>query len=114
MVLIPQTDPYPLAFACLSGVGCLQPEADCVARHLVDANLVGHESRGVGMLPLYLASVRRGGLTPNRAPKLVIDFGAMLVFDGERGFGHSAARTVLDAAMQRARELGGRFAEPAQ
>ena len=106
MVLIPQADLYQLAFSCLSRVGCSQPEADRVARHLVDSNLAGHDSHGVGMLPLYLASVRRGGLKLNQSPRLVTDFGAVLVYDGERGFGHSAARTVLDAAMQRARELG--------
>ena len=58
------------------------------------------------MLPLYLGSVRRGGLVPNQQPRLVTDFGAILVYDGDRGFGHAAARTVLDVAMQRARELG--------
>ncbi len=106
MVLIPQADLYQLAFACLNGAGCEPLEADRVAQHLVDANLAGHDSHGMGMLPLYLASVRRGGLIPNCPPKLVTDFGAVLVYDGERGFGHSAARTVLDAAMRRASELG--------
>ncbi len=106
MVLIPQADLYELANACLKEAGCAPAEADRVARHLVDANLTGHDSHGVGMLPLYLASVRRGGLFPNRTPRLVTDFGAVLVYDGDRGFGHLTARTVLDAAMQRAGELG--------
>ena len=102
MVSIRCSDLYAMASSILAAHGSAHGEAADVARHLVDANLAGHDSHGVGMLPLYLASTRRAGLFFNRSPTLVGDFGAMLVFDGERGFGQSAARKVLDAAMQRA------------
>ena len=95
-----------LVSAILQAAGSAPDEAGIVAAHLVDANLVGHDSHGVGMLPLYLGSVRRGGLFFNRPPRLVSDGGAVLVYDGERGFGHPAARVVLDVAMARAREFG--------
>lgn len=95
-----------LVLAILQSSGSAPDEAGVVADHLVDANLTGHDSHGVAMLPLYLGSARRGGLFFNRQPRLVNDSGALLVYDGERGFGHPAARTVLHAAMARAREFG--------
>ena len=95
-----------LVFAILQASGSASDEAGVVADHLVDANLVGHDSHGVGMLPLYLGSVRRGGLFFNRRARLVSGSGAVLVYDGEHGFGHPAARVVLEAAMARARESG--------
>lgn len=91
-----------LLLAC----GSHAAEAMVVADHLVDANLAGHDSHGIGMLPLYLDSVRRGKLFVNRVPRVVNDFAAIQVFEGDRGFGHPAARSVLDCAMQRAGEFG--------
>jgi len=105
-VLISDSDLTYFAEALLRANGCAADEASAVASHLVGANLVGHDSHGVGMLPLYLSSVRRGGLFANRVPRLVSDFGAVLVYDGERGFGQPAVRTVLDIGMQRARQYG--------
>ena len=95
-----------LVFSVLQASGSAPAEAGVVADHLVDANLVGHDSHGVGMLPLYLGSVRRGGLFFNRPPRQVCDLDTMLVYDGDRGFGHPAARMVLAAAAERARKLG--------
>ena len=106
MALVPHSSLRDWTTAILQGSGSAPAEAAEVANHLVDANLAGHDSHGVGMLALYLASVRRGGLHFNRPPQLVTDFGAVLVFDGEHGFGHPAARQVLDAAMVRARTYG--------
>lgn len=106
MAPIPHSDLRALVSAILRASGSAPAEAAEVAEHLVDANLAGHDSHGVGMLPLYLASVRRGGLHCNRAPRLVSDYCAVLVFDGEHGFGHPAARRVLEVAMERARAHG--------
>ena len=106
MIPIPHSDLCALATAILRARGSSGAEAAEVARHLVDANLAGHDSHGIGMLPLYLASVERGGLFCNRAPRRVHDFGAVLVYDGDNGFGHPAVRQVLDAAMARASTHG--------
>ena len=94
------------AAALLLAAGSNAAEAMVVADHLVDANLAGHDSHGLGMLPLYLDSLRRGKLFVNVTPRCVSDFAAIQVFEGDRGFGHPAARSVLDAAMRRAREFG--------
>ena len=42
------------ASAILQGAGAPTEHADAVAAHLVEANLKGHDSHGVGMVPSYV------------------------------------------------------------
>ena len=58
-------------------------EAKLVAENLVTANLTGHDSHGVGMIPRYIDSLLEGGLVVNRHPKIMFDGGAMLSLDGQ-------------------------------
>ena len=44
-------------------------EADLVADHLVQANLAGHDSHGVGMVPSYVRHLKAGLVSPTRAPR---------------------------------------------
>ena len=52
-------------------------EARMVATNLVEANLKGHDSHGVGMIPRYIDSLKEGGLKVNQAPKIVLDTGSL-------------------------------------
>ena len=61
--------------------------ADVVTSHLVLANLKGHDSHGVGMVPSYVSALNRGLLKPEVNPELVRDKGAVALLDGNRGFG---------------------------
>ena len=62
-------------------------ETQEVADHLVRANLSGHDSHGVGMLPAYVRLLQDGLLVPNQTPMTILDAGALLVIDARRGFG---------------------------
>ena len=84
----------------LKGFGCDESEAQIVASHLVDANLTGHDSHGIGMLPLYGEQILDGNLIPNQHPILHAPVGAISVVDARRGFGHRMALLALDHAMQ--------------
>ena len=81
-------------------------EAELVAAHLVDANLAGHDSHGVGLIPLYVRHLKEGLVVPNTAVKGVKDDGALLMFDGGRGFGRRVAGEAMAAAIGRCRETG--------
>ncbi len=95
-----------LAPATLRALGCAPDEADLVATHLIEANLRGHDSHGVGMLPFYIASARQGTLKPNTPARLLNDGGAILQFAGDRGFGQRTGREAMDAAIARAQQTG--------
>jgi len=88
------------ARAVLEVYGCDASERAIVAGHLVDANLTGHDSHGIGMLPLYGEQVLDGNLVPNQSPTLQPPIGAVSVVDARRGFGHRMALMALDHAMQ--------------
>ncbi len=81
-------------------------EAELVADHLVDANLAGHDSHGVGLIPHYVRHVQAGLVVPNTSVKVVKDDGAFLMFDGQRGFGRRVAGEAMAGAMERCRETG--------
>ncbi len=51
--------------------GSTAREAELVADHLVQANLVGHDSHGVGMIPSYMASLAQGQLQLNQHADVV-------------------------------------------
>src|SRR5947209_14243324 len=87
-------------------MGCSEEEAHIVADHLVQANLAGHDSHGIGLVPSYVGQWRAGRVKPNHTLEKVLDFGALLVFDGSRGFGQRMAREAVAHGIERARQLG--------
>jgi hydroxycarboxylate dehydrogenase B len=90
----------------LSAAGSSAEEARTVAENLVLANLSGHDSHGVGMVPRYVDAVLEGGLKPNAGAKLTLDGGALLALDGQRGYGQVVGEQAMAQAMARAKSLG--------
>ena len=87
-------------------MGSSEAEARDVAEHLVAANLSGHDSHGVGMLPDYVRLLQEGLLVPNQRLELVADHGGVLVFDAKRGFGQAMAKEAMRQGIERARSQG--------
>ncbi|MBH79510.1 MAG: malate/lactate/ureidoglycolate dehydrogenase [Gammaproteobacteria bacterium] len=81
-------------------------DAALVASHLVAANLKGHDSHGVGMVPAYVGNIRRGKLNVAAQAKVVHDKGAVLLADGQMGFGQVVGRQAVDFALERVASTG--------
>ena len=81
-------------------------EARLVAENLVTANLTGHDSHGVGMIPRYVESLLEGGLKVNQHPKTVFDGGAMLSLDGQQGYGQVIGLEAMETGIARAKQHG--------
>jgi uncharacterized oxidoreductase len=90
----------------LTAAGSLPPEAQEVADQLVTANLKGHDSHGVGMIPTYLQSLKSGALVPNQHAEKVGGAGAIAVFDGHRGYGQVIANEAIDWAIAAVKTSG--------
>lgn len=86
--------------------GSENAEAELVSKHLVDANLAGHDSHGVGMVPKYIEDLQADLVKPNVRPSLVKDDGAVMVFDAGLGYGRPVAEEAMAAALERCRETG--------
>ena len=81
-------------------------EAKLVADNLVMANLLGHDSHGIGMIPRYIDAVLEGGLAPNSHPKATLDAGALLALDGCKGYGQVIGGEAMQMAIERAKKHG--------
>ena len=86
---------------------CTAPEhAKTVADNLVMANLSGHDSHGVGLMPRYVDAVLVGGLMPHNGAKVLVDAGSLISIDGQRGFGQVVGEQAMRLAIARTQEIG--------
>lgn len=92
--------------AIVKAGGSADCEADLVATNLVEANLKGHDSHGVGMIPRYVQSVVNGGLAVNAHVKTVLDTGPLLTLDGQTGYGQVIGHEAMELAAARAKQNG--------
>jgi uncharacterized oxidoreductase len=106
MPTVPSDTLHQLTMAICRAVGSTEREAELVANHLVAANLAGHDSHGVGMLPFYVQAWTEGKLKPNQHPEVVGGKGPILVIDGHQGFGQAIAYEAMELGMAKAREEG--------
>ena len=88
------------------GFGSSPDEVAAVAGNLIEANLTGHDSHGIGMLPRYADAFLQGGLAPNAAVSTELDAGALLRLNGNRGFGQVIGAQAMALGIARAKQLG--------
>jgi len=105
-ILAPARELETFVAAIFRAAGSEAGEAAEIAAHLVDANLAGHDSHGVGMVPAYLLHLASGFVHPNRRPLRVGGAGPFAVFDGQMGYGQPMANRVMDEAIAIAAEHG--------
>lgn len=92
--------------AILTAAGSSPAEAAQVADNLVLANLSGHDSHGVGMVPRYVDAVAEGGLKPNASVKTNLDIGTLLALDGQGGYGQIVGVQAMELGIARTRQHG--------
>ena len=81
-------------------------EAEIVARHLVGANLRGHDSHGVMRIPQYLDMLRNGKTHCNVPLEILNETPALLAADANWGLGQVQAHRLLDRLIEKAKVLG--------
>jgi len=89
-----------------AAAGSSEAEAAIVADHLVEANLRGHDSHGIGLVANYLRNLGGGKAAVNQPGRVVSDNGSMIVYDGERGWGQIVARNATVLGIARAKRDG--------
>jgi hydroxycarboxylate dehydrogenase B len=86
--------------------GSKPDEAKLVAENLVMANLTGHDSHGVGMMPRYVEALLEGGLHANQQVEVKLDGGSLLALDGRAGYGQTIGLQATEMAIERAKKHG--------
>lgn len=94
------------ARAILDAWGLPGAQAEATARLLVEAELAGIESHGVGLLTLYAEQLAAGRAVADAEIRTAIDRGAMAVLDGGGGFGHRVSLDAAELAADKAAQFG--------
>ncbi len=83
-----------------------EAEARAIAENLVTANLMGHDSHGVILVPMYVEEALDGRLTPGASVDVVTDNGVFLLLDGNMGYGQIIGPQAMELGIAKANEQG--------
>jgi hydroxycarboxylate dehydrogenase B len=89
-----------------AALGCPASEANQIAHNLVQANLLGHDSHGIGLAPQYVANVHAGHAVPGRTLRIRTDAASVVALDGDKGFGQAIGEAAMALAIERASAHG--------
>ena len=95
-----------IAQEVFTAAGLEQDEASIVAEHLVQANVVGHDSHGVLRIPEYLAWMEAGDVVPGQHITIMHETAVLAVMEGGWGFGQVIGLEAMEVAMDKARTMG--------
>ena len=95
-----------IASRLLQAAGASSEEGSTVARHLVGANLAGHDSHGVILVPTYIERIRRGHIVPGSRHEVLRETANTTVVDGHWGFGYVVSERAMELTIGKARERG--------
>ncbi|NQW11113.1 MAG: malate/lactate/ureidoglycolate dehydrogenase [Alphaproteobacteria bacterium] len=90
----------------IAGAGSTPAEARAVAENLVDANLKGHDSHGVGLAPRYMGHAKAGTMTLGAELSVVSENGPFLLLDGNMGYGQTICRAATERTIAKAKKEG--------
>src|SRR6202011_3966582 len=76
--------------------------AALVMRHIVGANLVGHDSHGVIQIPTYIERIKVGHIVPGAPWVIVKESPTTTVVDGHWGFGYSVNERAMRLTIEKA------------
>jgi len=106
MPIIPADKLAQFAIALLKAGGVSDDEAQIVAKSLIVANLMGHDSHGVMRIPYYLDGVAKGETKLDASFTVIKETPSLLQADGNWGFGQTLARRLTERLISKARESG--------
>ncbi len=105
--IVIQAEPLKAYIATICrAAGSSAGEAGKIAAQLVEANLRGHDSHGVGMIPQYIANARARTLTPDAKARIVSETDVITVIDGGFGYGQVIGEQVMEIGIAKAKKKG--------
>jgi uncharacterized oxidoreductase len=106
MIVVDHTQLNGITRRVFAAAGSDESEAAVIADHLLEANLRGHDSHGVGMIPSYLRNLGGGKVKPNETGHVASESGSLIVYEGARGYGQIVARAATEVGIAKAGETG--------
>jgi LDH2 family malate/lactate/ureidoglycolate dehydrogenase len=88
--------------ALFVAAGTPEAEAETVMRHVVAANLAGHDSHGVIQVPTYIERIKLGHIVPGAPWVIVRESPTTTVVDGHWGFGYVVNERAMRLTIEKA------------
>jgi uncharacterized oxidoreductase len=95
-----------LTTAIFHAAGCQADEAARIAEHLVEANLVGHDSHGVIRVASYVQWLKTGKVQAGRTLQVAFENDAIAVVDGQFGFGQTIGAQAVQLGIDKSARHG--------
>ena len=95
-----------IADRLLQCAGASDEEAGVIARHVIGANLAGHDSHGIIQVPTYIDRVKRGHIVPGAPFDIVNETPSTLVADGHWGFGYVVSERAMSLLIEKGKQQG--------
>ena len=83
----------------LESAGCCEEDAKVVSKSLVESNLKGHDSHGIGYLPLYIRGILAGRILVNEEPVFEMVGAQMVRCDAKVSLGQVVAKRSIEFAL---------------
>ena len=91
-----------IARALLIAAGTPDSEADTISGLSVAANLAGHDSHGIILIPTYIDRVKVGHIVPGAPWTIVEETPTTTVVDGNWGFGYVVTKKAMELTIDKA------------
>src|SRR5215216_2258043 len=85
--------------------GTPSDHAEIVTNHQVGANLKGHDSHGVVLLPTYVNRIDRGHIMPTVKPEIISETPTTIQVNGQWGFGPVISEWTMQRCIDKAKEM---------
>lgn len=103
---IPVERIYNLMVAVFTKLDVTDDEAKICADVLIDSDLSGIETHGIGRLKMYYDRIKAGIQFPKTTIDVIKDFNAIAVWDGNHGMGQVISKFAMQKAIDKAKEYG--------
>jgi LDH2 family malate/lactate/ureidoglycolate dehydrogenase len=90
--------------ALLIAAGASAEEAAIIARYNVGANLVGHDSHGIHLIPSYIDRIKVGHIVPQAPWVITQETPTTTVIDGNWGFGYAVTDRAMRYTIEKAKK----------
>src|SRR6201994_4111315 len=92
-----------IAESLLLAAGASQDEAKVIAKYNIGANLVGHDSHGIILIPTYIDRIKVGHIVPQAPWTIMQETDTTTVIDGNWGFGYHVTDRAMRYTIEKAR-----------
>jgi uncharacterized oxidoreductase len=106
MPVVAETDLRQLLESIYRAKGASPEEAEVVARHQVEANLVGHDSHGIMRTRGYVGLIDKGHIVPGAPYEVEQQSPTSTVVNGNWGFGFVVTERTMRDTIAKAKESG--------